>query len=69
MGCRLQMNFMSLAGIYGRPSVRILEHLLSHRMYSFIATDLHSLSQLDKIEAFKPGFILRRKLKKAGFEV
>ncbi len=66
MGCRLQMNAMSLTGMYGPQSVKILDHLLRHRMYSFIATDLHSLQQLDRIQHFKPGFFLRRKLAAAG---
>ena len=64
MGCRLQLNLMSLTGQYGKESVRILEHLLSHGMYSFMATDLHSLAQLDRILDFKPGFFLKRKLRK-----
>ena len=54
MGCRFQMNFMSLTGTYGKASLKILSHLLRHNMYSFVATDLHSLSQLDKILAGKP---------------
>ncbi|MBR6458441.1 MAG: hypothetical protein IKS71_07565 [Bacteroidales bacterium] len=49
MGCRLQMNWMSLTGTYGPDSIKILRHLLSHDMYSFICTDLHSLRQLDTI--------------------
>ncbi|MBQ0095913.1 MAG: hypothetical protein KBT49_09065 [Bacteroidetes bacterium] len=64
MGCRLQMNLMSLTGTYGKESIKILDHLLSHGMYSFMATDLHSLGQLDRILDFKPGFFLKRKLRK-----
>lgn len=67
MGCRLQMNILSLTGIYGQQSGMILNYLLRRNMYSCMATDLHSLSQLDRIEAFRPGFFLRRKLNKAGF--
>lgn len=48
-GCRLQMNYMSLSGIYGSRSMKILEYLLSRGMYSFISTDLHTLHQLDSI--------------------
>lgn len=62
MGCRLQMNMMSLTGAYGKDSIKILDYLLKRGLYSFIATDLHSLSQLDSILTFKPGFFLRRKL-------
>ena len=66
MGCRLQMNAMSLTGMYGTQSMKILDHLLRHRMYSFIATDLHSLPQLERIQHFRPGFFQRRKLAAAG---
>lgn len=49
MGCRFQMNRLSLSGIYGGESLRILDYLLSRGMYDFMATDLHTLSQLDKL--------------------
>ena len=49
MGAKLQMNYLSLTGQYGEASMRILTHLLKHGLYSFVATDLHSLSQLDRI--------------------
>ena len=49
MGAKLQMNYLSLTGQYGEASLKILRHLLKHGLYSFIATDLHSLSQLDRI--------------------
>lgn len=64
MGCRLQLNMMSLTGAYGPQSLKILDYLLGREMYSFMATDLHSLSQLEKIQEFKPGFFLKRRLKK-----
>lgn len=48
-GCRLQMNYMSLSGAYGPQSMKILNHLLSRKMYSFISTDLHTLHQLESI--------------------
>lgn len=56
---------MSLTGAYGPNSIRILDYLLGRKMYSFMATDLHTLQQLDRILSFKPGFFLRRKL--AGY--
>ena len=49
MGAKLQMNYLSLTGQYGEASLKILRHLLKHGLYSFIATDLHFLSQLDRI--------------------
>lgn len=51
MGARLQMNYLSLTGQYGAASMKILRHLLDHDLYSFVATDLHSCAQLDRILA------------------
>lgn len=48
-GCRLQLNYMSLSGTYGPNSVRIMKHLLSHGMYSFCSSDLHSVPQFHNI--------------------
>lgn len=62
MGCRLQLNYMSLAGVYGHGSMRILKYLLKRKMYDFISTDLHSLHQLDMILEIKPGFTLKKHL-------
>lgn len=64
-GCRLQLNLMSLTGTYGSSSMTILKHLLSHRMYSFAATDLHTAQQLDNILRSRPeGFRNRMQFKK-----
>lgn len=61
-GTRLQLNYMSLTGAYGKGSMKILQHLLREKMYSFVATDLHTLSQLDFILNSKPeGWLLRRR--------
>lgn len=60
MGCRFQMNLMSLTGKYGKDSIRILKYLLGKGMYSFAATDLHSNPQLDSILAAKVPLLLRR---------
>ena len=53
MGCRFQMNILSLSGIYGGESKTIMDYLLSREMYDFIATDLHTYSQLDRFEDIK----------------
>ena len=49
MGATLQLNYLSLTGQYGEASVKIMRHLLEHNMYSHVATDLHSLSQLNRL--------------------
>ena len=53
MGCQFQMNRLSLSGVYGGESLKILNYLLSRGMYDFMATDLHTLSQLDKLADIK----------------
>lgn len=59
MGCRFQLNYVSLTGKYGRESVKILKYLLKNGMYDFVSTDLHSLDQLDSILESKPSLLLR----------
>lgn len=53
MGCRFQMNYMSLSGAYGPASVKILNYLRKRGLYSFTATDLHTIPQLEKILSIK----------------
>lgn len=65
MGCRLQLNLMSLTGAYGHTSMRVINYLLDKGLYSFAATDLHSLKQLDIIMGGRPkGLFIGRKLQK-----
>lgn len=64
MGCRFQCNLMSLSGTYGKHSVKILEYLLKNGMYDFLASDLHSLHQLDAILASLGKWKVRRLLRK-----
>lgn len=45
MGCKLQLNLLSLSGAYGPESLIILKHLLRNDMYRFTGTDVHSLRQ------------------------
>ncbi len=53
MGCRLQLNIQSLTGCYGQGSFENLKYMLDHDMYSFIATDIHSASQMSCYKDFK----------------
>lgn len=63
MGCRFQMNRLSLGGCYGRESTKILHYIHRNGWYDYMATDLHSLAQLDTIGAMKePENYLRRSL-------
>lgn len=49
MGCRFQLNLLSLTGVYGPASIHIIRHLAKKGWCDFFATDLHSLAQLDRI--------------------
>ena len=64
MGCRLQLNCFSLSGCYGSSSMKILTHLLKHNMYDYIATDLHTLEQLQNIQGLRLGRKLSRHTKR-----
>ncbi|MCR5002981.1 MAG: hypothetical protein K5984_01290 [Bacteroidales bacterium] len=48
-GCRFQMNLMSLTGAYGPESMIILKYLLDRGLYTYLATDLHSLPQMERM--------------------
>lgn len=54
MGCRFQINLLSLSGCYGKSSIHILSYLRKNNFCDFFATDLHSAQQLESI------FSLRR---------
>lgn len=66
MGCRFQLNLMSLSGMYGPQSVKIMRHLFKEGFYDMVATDLHSNAQLQRILDLEPGWRLRRLLRKSG---
>ena len=53
MGCRLQLNIQSLTGCYGKGSLANLKYMLDHDMYSFLATDIHSSSQVQHFTDFQ----------------
>lgn len=53
MGCRFQMNLLSLSGCYGPESMKILKYLKKKDWYDFSASDLHSVYQLEKILSIK----------------
>lgn len=58
-GCRFQLNYISFTGAYGLGSMRIIRYLIKRGYCDFIATDLHSLAQLDKILTGRPSFFLK----------
>ncbi len=59
-GCRFQINYLSLTGAYGPESIRILKYLQKNGMCDFFSSDLHSLTQLDRILDGRIIFPLRK---------
>lgn len=51
-GCLLQMNLLSLTGIYGKPVMMAAEYLMKKRLISFIGTDMHHQGHLNIIKKF-----------------
>lgn len=58
-GCRLQVNLLSLTGYYGRLQKKLAIQLLASGQVDYLGTDLHKISQLEKL-----GAITDRKVRK-----
>lgn len=58
-GCRFQLNYISFAGVYGRDSVKIIRYLARRGYCDFVATDLHSIYQLERILSSNTALLLR----------
>ncbi|MEM1220715.1 MAG: CpsB/CapC family capsule biosynthesis tyrosine phosphatase [Bacteroidota bacterium] len=41
LGCRLQVNILSLTGYYGKPTKEVAFRLLKEKLVDYLATDLH----------------------------
>lgn len=59
-GCRFQLNYISFAGVYGRDSVKIIRYLARRGYCDFVATDLHSIHQLERILTGDISLLLRK---------
>lgn len=53
MDTGLQLNILSLGGFYGKTAMLKAEKMLENGMYSYLGTDLHSLSQLESLFSLK----------------
>ncbi|HEY1023967.1 MAG TPA: CpsB/CapC family capsule biosynthesis tyrosine phosphatase [Sphingobacteriaceae bacterium] len=49
-GCYLQLNTISLAGYYGKPSQRMAQQLVDNYLVDFIASDMHHLKHADALK-------------------
>ncbi len=41
LGCRFQINLLSLTGYYGKPTKEVAFRLLKEKLVDYLATDLH----------------------------
>lgn len=53
MGCKMQLNVMSLTGAYGEPSMGIVRWMLDNNLYEYIGTDVHARQQIDRFTGFR----------------
>jgi len=49
MGCEFQLNLLSLEGVYGPGSVKIMDYLLKNGLYTYLGSDTHTLQHLHHI--------------------
>lgn len=52
-GAQFQLNLLSLSGVYGKHSMKILDYMFSKGFYKLIGTDLHSGTQWEKIRSIQ----------------
>ena len=46
VGCKFQINFLSVVGFYGTDTVKIVEKLLKKSLVDFVASDIHNIEQI-----------------------
>lgn len=51
MGCSFQLNLLSVTGIYGEASMRIMRRLFERSYYEYVGSDLHSPEQFDMMRS------------------
>ena len=68
LGCKLQVNLLSLLGYYGKPVKQMAEKLFDKKMVSLVGTDMHHENHLMALKdlASKPEFY--KLLKSANLE-
>ena len=53
MDTEFQLNILSLGGFYGRQAMEKAVYLLEKGAYSYLGTDLHSLSQINQLKSLR----------------
>lgn len=51
LGCRFQVNLLSLTGYYGKPVQQAAEKLLAQGWVDYLGTDLHHQRHLERLQA------------------
>ena len=49
----LQLNLLSIGGFYGNKCRKLALRMLEEKLYTFIATDTHSIAYLDALKQYK----------------
>ncbi len=52
LGCKFQVNILSMAGCYGKETKKASLHLLDKGYINFLATDIHHIRHIIAIEEF-----------------
>ncbi|MDO4949744.1 MAG: hypothetical protein Q4E55_06210, partial [Bacteroidales bacterium] len=53
MGATFQLNLLSLSGVYGPASMRILDYIKRKGWYSYLGSDAHSLHHFESITSMR----------------
>ncbi len=51
MGCKFQINLLSLVGFYGNDVMKMTEKLIENKMADFVGSDVHNINQLHLINS------------------
>ena len=50
VGCKFQLNLLSVTGYYGKEVVKITDKLLKNSMINFVGSDIHSQKHINSIK-------------------
>jgi protein-tyrosine phosphatase len=60
LGCELQLNLFSLAGLYGEKVKSVAEDLIKNNLYDYVSSDIHKASQLKMYDELNKSIFLER---------
>lgn len=52
LGCKFQVNILSLSGAYGKEAKQAAQYLLNYGYIDFLATDAHHMRHIEALEQF-----------------